>query len=351
MAQCRASSRCGLDFLVMSDLDPVSILEGGVELWNQWRHDNPAERPSLAGTDLSDRDLTGINLDELDLTDVDFYGANLSRANLKMATLAGCDFADVTAVSVDMYKTDIQGAFLIGADLSKAYLNEARLDGADLRGANLSGAKLEGATLVGCNISGSDLSGAMLDGADLTDSNLSRADVDRASVFGVRYGSFESMRGHYFGIRGLDSVFGNALFVRDARDRDYIDAFERSIESAPPGIGRNSRRFLFNAWKLIGYGRSLGRLALYALILAVAFGAVFALDQTLAWGLMDYSGSAESPLTPFYFSIVTYTTLGFGDITPQHWLGEVIIIIEVLLGYATLGLLLAILGNRVARQS
>jgi hypothetical protein len=335
----------------MSDLDPVSILEGGVDEWNQWRRDNPAERPSLAGIDLSDRDLTGINLDELDLTDADFYGANLSRANLKMATLAGCDFADVTAASIDMYKTDLHGAFLTGADLSKAYLNEARLDGADLRAVNLSGAKLEGASLVGCDMSGSDLSGAILDGADLTDSNLSRADVNRASVFGVRYGAFESMRGHYFGIRGLDSAYGNALFVRDARDRDYLDAYERSIESAAPGIDQNSRRFLFNVWRLIGYGRSLGRLALYAFLLAMVFGVVYAFDQALAWGLMDYSGSAASPLTPFYYSIVTYTTLGFGDITPQHWLGEVIIVIEVLLGYTTLGLLLAILGNRVARQS
>lgn len=83
----------------------------------------------------------------------------------------------------------------------------------------------------------------------------------------------------------------------------------------------------------------------------MVFGVVYAFDQALAWGLMDYSGSAGSPLTPFYYSIVTYTTLGFGDITPQHWLGEVIIVIEVLLGYTTLGLLLAILGNRVARQS
>jgi hypothetical protein len=335
----------------MSDLDPVTILESSVDEWNQWRRDHPAERPSLRGVDLSDRNLTGINLDELDLAEADFYGADLSQANLKMATLIGCDFANVTAVSVDLYKADLRGAFMTGADFSNAYLSESRLDGADLRGVVLKGAKLEGAILTGCDISGSDLSGAMLDDADLTDSNLSRTDMNRASVFGVRYGTFESMRGHYFGIRGLDSAFGNALFVRDARDRDYLDAFERSIESAQPGIDQNSRRFLFKAWKLIGYGRSLSRLALYALILAMGFGVVFAFDQALGWGLMDYSGSAQSPLTPFYYSIVTYTTLGFGDITPQHWFGEVIIVIEVLLGYTTLGLLLAILGNRVARQS
>jgi hypothetical protein len=293
----------------MSDFDPVSILESGVDAWNQWRRDNPAERPSLSGIDFSDRDLTGVNLHELDLTDADFYGATLSQANLKMATLTGCDLADVTAVGVDLYKVDLQGSFMTGANLSNAYLNESQMGGADLRGANLSGAKLEAAVLVGCDLSGADLSDAILDGADVTDSNLSRSDIDRASLFGLRY------------------------------------------ESTKPGIDQNSRRFLFKVWQLIGYGRSLGRLALYAFVLAMAFGVLYSFDQALAWGLMDYSGSAGSPLTPFYYSIVTYTTLGFGDITPQHWLGEVIIVIEVLLGYTTLGLLLAILGNRVARQS
>ena len=52
-----------------------------------------------------------------------------------------------------------------------------------------------------------------------------------------------------------------------------------------------------------------------------------------------------------YFSFTTLTTLGFGDITPQHWLGEIIVVVEVILGYTTLGLILAILANRVARQA
>ena len=66
---------------------------------------------------------------------------------------------------------------------------------------------------------------------------------------------------------------------------------------------------------------------------------------------MDYSRSADTALTPFYYSIVTYTTLGYGDITPQNWVGEVLVVAEVIMGYTTLGLLLSILANRIARQS
>ena len=107
----------------------------------------------------------------------------------------------------------------------------------------------------------------------------------------------------------------------------------------------------FAGWGLIDYGRSLTKTAGYALGLSLCYGFVYMLDMLLGWGLMNYSNSAESWLTPYYYSIVTYTTLGFGDITPKHWVGEIIVISEVILGYITLSLLLSILANKVARRS
>ena len=61
--------------------------------------------------------------------------------------------------------------------------------------------------------------------------------------------------------------------------------------------------------------------------------------------------AANSLFTPFYYSIVTYTTLGFGDVTPKHWFGELVVTLEVIFGYLTLGLLVSILANKVARRS
>ena len=54
---------------------------------------------------------------------------------------------------------------------------------------------------------------------------------------------------------------------------------------------------------------------------------------------------------PFYYSIVTHTTLGFGDVTPKTLTGQVFVTIKVVFGYVTLGLLISILANRVARRS
>ncbi len=66
---------------------------------------------------------------------------------------------------------------------------------------------------------------------------------------------------------------------------------------------------------------------------------------------MDYSNSAGTWFTPFYYSLVTYTTLGFGDVTADSLIGEMLVISEVIAGYFTLGLLLSILANTVARRS
>ena len=78
------------------------------------------------------------------------------------------------------------------------------------------------------------------------------------------------------------------------------------------------------------------------------------------FGLMYWVGGrnlveiAESHLPPdlltsLYFSIVTFTTLGFGDVTPVTGLGKVVVTAEVILGYVMLGGLISILANKLAR--
>ena len=47
-----------------------------------------------------------------------------------------------------------------------------------------------------------------------------------------------------------------------------------------------------------------------------------------------------------YFSVVTITTLGFGDYIPRNYLGKTLVICEVFLGYLLLGCLLSIFANK-----
>lgn len=334
-----------------SSMDFEELLAAGVEAWNEWRIANPKVKPALLDADLSEMALEGVNFSEMDLSGADLYGAMLEGANLKMAKLPKAELSEARLSGAALYKANLAGAFLTEADLTGTNLGAADLSGADLRGAQAVGVDLTEATLRSSILVGSDLTGAVLTRADITDADLSGANLADANVLELEYGAFASMRGHYFGIRGLNATFGNAFFVRDASDQDYLDTLERRINDVPRGLRRSARRAAFVAWQQIDFGRSLSKLAGYAVIVASIFGGVYALDFHLGWGWMDYSDSAASWVSPFYYSLVTYTTLGFGDITPVHWVGEVIVVTEVVLGYVTLGMLLSILANRVARRA
>ena len=137
------------------------------------------------------------------------------------------------------------------------------------------------------------------------------------------------MRGCYLGIRGLDSCFGNALFKRAAADQEFIDTLEAHLKGT-------RRMALFRAWGLIDYGRSLLRVAAISFGLAAIYGVIYRIFPQI----LDYKDSANTWFTPYYFSIVTYTTLGFGDVRPASLAGEIIVSSKVILGYTTLGLLL-----------
>jgi Pentapeptide repeats (8 copies)/Ion channel len=205
--------------------------------------------------------------------------------------------------------TDLSGADLHGKDLAGVDFHHTDLDGSDLSGADLSGASLSGADLTGANLSGAKLVGSI---------------IEYASVIDVRWDRTK-MRGRYKGIRGLDSCFGNAVFKRAAADQDFLD----SLEAAWSGTWRIA---LFWAWHLLDYGRSLSRVAVIGFGIAVLYGLIFS-----QWPeLLDYTNSAKTSFTPFYFSVVTFTTLGLGDVKPNTIIGEVLVTSEVIIGYFTL---------------
>jgi hypothetical protein len=335
----------------MADTAHIDILYEGIEAWNEWRRKNPGEKPILVGEDLSEMDLTGVNLGEADLTDAELFQADLTEANLKMATLTRADLAGANLSGAALYKADLSGACLIEVDLTGASLGAADIRGADLRGTKLCRVDFDGADLSGANLNEADLTGANLTRADITGADLRNANLAATNLTAMKDGGFRQKRGRYYGIRGLDSCFGDPLFVRDAKDQDYLDTLEVAIDETPSPAWRRWKRFWFTAWSLIDYGRSLGKLALGAFAVMMIFGAIFHLDSVFGWQYFDLPASANSPLSPYYYSVVTYTRLGSGGITPIHWVGEIVLVSERILGYVTLGLLLSILANKVARRS
>jgi uncharacterized protein YjbI with pentapeptide repeats len=115
----------------MANPKHLEILKKGVEVWNEWRKNNPDIKPNLRKANLlranlSDADLSRANLFGANLWRADLSGANIWRANLNEAYL---------------WRADLSGANLFGANLNEADLSRTDLRRADLSGVNLEGAK------------------------------------------------------------------------------------------------------------------------------------------------------------------------------------------------------------------
>jgi hypothetical protein len=85
------------------------------------------------------------------------------------------------------------------------------------------------------------------------------------------------------------------------------------------------------------YRRLIFKLVIGFAIAVVGFAFVYFLFGKLAWGeLKTSSGAITSYADCLYFSVVTITTLGYGDITPTGW-AKVVSGVEVLFGLVFVG--------------
>jgi len=139
-------------------------------------------KESLEEAELSDLDLTGVDLSHMILR-----GAVFERVILRKANLAHADLTGATLSALDIQEADCQGANFTEADLSEALLvrsdfSKAILRDADLMRAELREARLELAEAEGAGFAEADLSRATLEGADFTAADLSFCRLHHANL-------------------------------------------------------------------------------------------------------------------------------------------------------------------------
>ena len=149
---------------------------------------NSTRKSNLIGIDLSDRDLTKVNLSCVDLTKIsqkrlkntilekaNLIGVDLTGVSLERAKLDKAIYDQRTIIKVDSkYQSLFKRAYKIEpkSNLSEADLSDQVLDGLDLRGAVLKQAELPRAHLKGTQLQDAILKDADLTGADFTGAKL-----------------------------------------------------------------------------------------------------------------------------------------------------------------------------------
>ena len=325
----------------MANAEQLAILEQGVEAWNQWRAENPNIQVDLRGASLRHKQLNKINLANADLKE-----ANLSFTRLKGANLA---FADLEYGILSF--ANLTGANLSATSFENAYLEDAVLTNARLQGANLVKAKLtnsdlKSASLVDANVEGANLSAVNFDNANLSsitfDQRITRKILreSRLSPKKIWERRYDVLLDTTVRCKGVNATtcFGSQRFKIFLQDQDFLEEF---IDA------KWGKRFFFTWWLFADCGRSLSRWAGWSLLLALLFAVIF---LHLGPDSFNTQYLEFNLLTTFYYSVVTFTTLGFGDIIPKTSTAALVVTLEVILGYIMLGGLITIFASKLSRR-
>jgi len=333
---------------------PVKGRPDGDELARLLREGTDFERPR----DLRQIRWRGADLRGVDLSDSDLTNADLSEADLRHARLVGARLRGAHLAGARLDDAELLGADLEGAVLDRCHAPRAGFGGARLAAASLFEARLEGASFAGATLEGADLRRADLRHARFQDADLRAADAGRAVLAGAELGPVQLAGASFVeadlrGSRFLRvSGFEAATFLRaDLRDADFSSAWMlRRHISDENYLDEFRGRSRFHQWLFLLWwatsdcGRSATRWAGWTALVTLMFGAIY---QRLD---VDY-GDHGTWLSPWYFSLVTLTTLGYGDVLPASVPAQIAAMVEVVIGYVLLGGVLSIFTNKMARRA
>lgn len=295
------------------------------------------------------------SLKNANLSRVDLSGADLSRADLENADLSRSNLSDSI-----FFDANLKGAELLGANLSSADLTGANVEGADLTRANLFRARLWHANLKNSNLIEADLSRADLWNASLHGVKLWRTITTEA--LSITKNSFQSPgrglgvshRINEDGILSAEEAYRilKGYFISNGR---YNDASWASFrEKRMERLLLKKRKSLAYIPNLImnflcGYGEKPSRIILSSSVVISIYAIIFSsLDAVNLSSLSTYKMSFYDYL---YFSIVTFTTVGYGDFIPKaSALFRLLSASEAFLGAFMIGLFVFTLARRYSAR-
>jgi len=342
-------------------------------LWHADFHGTDLSIADLHGVDarsahFSDVDLSDAHLEQADLGDAEIHWSNLENADLTRANLDGTTFGDVR-----LYKTRLQDVFLSDqTTFQERCWYDYRADPLDIPESVL----LHPLDELEWNVLSPDLESVRITNDD--------HNIDVSEPEETDSGSIKSLFSRWLALFKTD----------DGDDSDRVDNYEtaRSVyrtrerihreNSLPEDVGpeyvkakwtQHRKALADNDWRSyldlalrrwsMQYGEGPWRLVYASLAVIFGFGLLYPLfggvQLSRASGPvidlvspLDLSLAAEplgGLLASLYFSAVTFTTLGYGDIQPHGVGAQVLAGVESFAGAGMIALFVAVIARNKMR--
>lgn len=294
-----------------------------------WHQHNLKKDPNLRQL-LEDQSKHQVVMEGYSLRGADLSGINLVRLGHKEGyRLLNCD----------MYKADLSGAHLFSIDLSNSSLMKANLQHANLHFADLSN----------CNLLGTKFEGAKLDNVVWGDHILQERQAEEVTSLEAKQDYYQQAEEIY---RNLRKTYESSGLFEQA---GYFFEHEMRMRRYQMPL-RSVKRILSTTVDLFcGYGERPLRVIMFSMLAVLCFSlAFFLLGLESADGpiVIDFQQSLWSNIKHFleclYFSVVTFTTLGYGDITPMP-AARPVAALEAFLGSFTLALFVVVFVKKMTR--
>lgn len=250
------------------------------------------------------------------LSDIHFEGANLKYCNFQNGKIHDCYFED--------------------ADLGHSEFKGSTLNNCNFQQAECSGINFHGAKLINCNFND----------ASIKDMALDSTIIDEKSTFGNELKSEKEGHYHFASIeyKQIKDLYRNSSLHSIADQYHYKEmvAKRKLAKLSDPMRWLN---YIFGDL-LCSYGTSFVRVMIWSVLIIVGSAMLL-----MSPGSLAFHNEPVNPtfLDSLYFSIVTFTTLGYGD---YHAIGAMrfIAATEAFLGAALLSLFTVIVARQIIRD-
>lgn len=344
----------------------------------------------LRNANLRDADLRHVNFTRSCLSMAEFHNSDISHADFHYADAGSIKCFNATIISANFRGADINyGNFsktnLARTDLTNASIHNAQFKEAYLRGANFSGTNLQDTNFTDTRANGARLSNSNLEEANFVRTDLRNVDMTSAKLFNAYFSDIRINTDTKFGYkspydnmetledwnstpteasvwvyRRLQSLHETHAITDQARKYHIKKA--NSLYRLHKERNNRVRQVVYgfngfvsdhgeNPWKVIKVSSSV---ILIWSILYYTFGRIHTVRvpedaQIVGLGAIP-SFSVPSILTElftsFYFSVITFTTLGHADVQPANEATQILTMVESFIGVLLMALLVFVLGRQ-----